>query len=69
MHKHSGYRTGFDRKGNFSFGNGVGRNVIIFEVDMSSSIMIDIKKKDILILGKGSRPGLGHIHCRKNLFN
>ena len=63
MHKHSGYRIGFDRKGNFSFGNGVGRNVIIFEVDMSSSIMIDIKKKDILILGKGSTPGLGHIHC------
>ena len=31
--------------------------------------MIDIKKKDILILGKGSRPGLGHIHCRKNLLN
>ena len=34
MHKHSGYRIGFDRKGNFSFGNGVGRNVIIFGVAM-----------------------------------
>ena len=30
-----------------------GRNVIIFGVDMSSSIKIDNRKKDILILGKG----------------
>ena len=47
---YSGYSIGFDRKGNFSFGNGFGRNVIIFGVDMISSVYVDNKKKDILIL-------------------
>ena len=37
-----------------------GRNVIIFEVDMSSSAKIDNRKKDILILGKGPTLGLEH---------
>ena len=32
----------------------LGKNVIIFEVDMISSVHIDIDKKDILILVKGS---------------
>ena len=36
-----------------------GRNVIIFEVDMSSSVHIDNKRKHILILGKGPTQGLG----------
>ena len=39
-YKYSGYGIRFDRKGTFSFGNGVGTNVIIFGVDMSSSIKI-----------------------------
>ena len=44
-YKYSGYGIGFDRQGNFSFpGNGLGRNVIIFGVDMSSSTKIDNKK-------------------------
>ena len=47
----------FDRKGSFSIGDEVGRNVIIFGVDMSSSSHID-KLKDILILGKGPTQGL-----------
>ena len=34
-------------------GGGFGQNVIIFGVDMSSSVHVDNKKKDILILGKG----------------
>ena len=34
-------------------------NVITFGVDMSSSPHIDNKRKDILILGKGSAQGLG----------
>ena len=33
-------------------------NVNIFEVDMSSSVHIDNKKKDILILGDGPTQGL-----------
>ena len=36
-----------------SIGNGFGENVIIFGVDMSSSVHVDNKKKDILILGEG----------------
>ena len=53
---YSGYGIGFDRKTGFSFpGNGFGQNVIIFGVDMSSTVHIDNKKKDILILGKGHK--------------
>ena len=56
---YSGYGIGFDRKGSFSFPvGGYGQNVIIFGVDMSSSIHIDNKKKDILILGRGPTQGL-----------
>ena len=50
-YKYSGYGIGFDRKGFFSIGDEIGRNVIIFGVDVSSSSHIDNKKKDILILG------------------
>ena len=53
-----GYGIGFDRKGTFSFGNGFGINCIIFGVDMSSSVHVDNKKKDILILGEGLTQGL-----------
>ena len=53
---YSGYGIEFDRKGSFSFpSGGYGQNVIIFGVDMSSSIHIDYKKKDILILGRGPK--------------
>ena len=43
----------FDRKGEFSVGNGFGRDCIIFGVDMSSFVHVDNKKKDILVLDKG----------------
>ena len=50
---HSGYGIGFDRRSSFSFpGGGFGQNVLIFGADMSSSIHIDNKKKDILVLGR-----------------
>ena len=59
--KYSGYGIRFDRHGRFSFpGIGLGRNVIIFERDMSSSVHVDNKKEDILILGKGPTQGLEH---------
>ena len=61
LYKYSGYGTGFDRKGSYLIGDEVGRNVIIFGVDMSSSLHIGNKKKDILILGKGPTQGLKHI--------
>ena len=44
-YKYSGHRIGFDRKGQFSFGNEYGRNIIIFGVDMNSSADVDNKKK------------------------
>ena len=45
QYKYSGYDIGFDRKGEFSFGsNGFWRNVIIFWVDMSSSVHANNKK-------------------------
>ena len=60
-YKYSGYGSGFDRKGRFSFpGIGLGRNVIIFGVEMSSSTKIDKRKKNILIFGKGPTQHLEH---------
>ena len=59
-YKYSGYGIAFDKKSSFSLPNGEnGQNVIIFGVDMNSSIHIDNKGKDILILGKGLMQGLG----------
>ena len=56
--KYSGCGIVFDRKGKFSVGNGFGRNYITFGEDMSSSVQIHNKKKDILILGEGLTQGL-----------
>ena len=36
----------------------MGENVIIFGADMSSSVHVDNKGKDILILGEGPTQGL-----------
>ena len=48
-----GYGIGFNRQRSFSFpGIGLGKKIIIFCVDMSSSTKIDNRKKDILLLGK-----------------
>ena len=67
---HSGYGIGFDRHGRFSFpGTGLGRNVIIFGVDMSSSTKIDNRKKDILILGKGPTQGLEHTLSAQKIYS
>ena len=45
LYKYSDYGIGFNRKGFFSTGNEVGRNVIISGVDMSSFPHIDNTKK------------------------
>ena len=59
-YRYSGYGIGLDRKGSFSFpGGGIGQNVIIFGTDINSSIHVDNKGKDILILGIGPTQGLG----------
>ena len=52
-YKYSGYGIGLDRHGSFSFPViGLGRNIIISGVDMSSLTKIDNRKKYILILSK-----------------
>ena len=57
-YEYSGYAIGFGRRSSFSFpGGGFGQNVLTFEVDMSSSVHIDNKKRDILVLGKGPTQG------------
>ena len=69
-YKYSGYLIGFDREGLYLLPNGTsGRNVIIFGVYMNSSVHVDNKGKDILILGKDPTQGLGLINCRINSFS
>ena len=69
MYKYFGYGIGFDRHGSFSFpGSGLGQNVIIFWLDMSSSTKIDNRKKDILILGKGPTQGLEHTLSAEKMY-
>ena len=50
---YSGYGIGFDSRLLFSFtGFNWDKNVVIFGVNNSSSVHIDNKKKDILVLGE-----------------
>ena len=58
QYKYSGYSFGFDRKGEFSFGNGFGRNCIILGADMSSSSHPGNKQNNILVLGKDFLQGI-----------
>ena len=54
-YKYSGYGIGFERHG--AFGK-FGCNIIVFGVDMTSSVHVDNKKNDVLILGEGTTQGL-----------
>ena len=45
QYKYSGYGIGFDKRRFFSLDNKIGRNLMIFGVDMSSSPHIDNKKR------------------------
>ena len=48
---YSGYGTGFDLRSEFALPDGsVSKNVIIFGVDMSWSVDIDNKEKDIFLV-------------------
>ena len=61
-HKYSGYGIGFVSLSEFLFTNGrMGKNVIIFGADMSSSVHVDNKGKDIFILAEGPTQGLDDI--------
>ena len=58
-YKYSGYSIGFDRHGEFSFGNGLGKNCIIFGADLSSSSShANNNKNNILVLGKDFVQGI-----------
>ena len=58
-YKQSGYGIGFDSRSQFLFTDGTyGKNVIIFGADKSSSMHVENKGKDILILGEGPTKGL-----------
>ena len=58
---YSVYEIGFDRHRSFSFpGTSLGRNGMVFGVDLSSSTKIDNRKKYILILGMGPTQGVKH---------
>ena len=66
--KYSGYGIGFHSHGFFCHPSGrTGRNVIIFEVDMSLSTKIDNRKKDILLTGKGPTQDQ-NIYCLQKKF-
>ena len=45
QYNYSGYGIGFDRKREFSFGNGFSRNCIIFGADMNTSVHANNKTK------------------------
>ena len=71
-YKYSSYRIGFTgHKFDLHPSGGTGRNVMIFGLDMSSSIKIDNRGKDILILGKDPTQGSGQhsLSAEKNMFN
>ena len=69
-YKYSGYGIGFDRRSSFSFpSGGFGQNVLIFGADMSTSIHIDNKKKDILVLGRGPTQGLESTLAAEKMYS
>ena len=66
---YSGYGIGFDRKSSVLFPSGrFGQNVIIFGVDMSSSVHVNNRKKDIIVLGKGPTQGLEHTLTAEKMY-
>ena len=66
-YKYSRYSVGYDRRGSFSYpGIGVGKNVIIFGVDMSSLKKISNKKKRYFDFGQRYYTRITtHTVCRK----
>ena len=58
QYKYPGYGIGFDRHGEFSFGNGLGNNCITFGADLSSSSHANNQKNCILVLGKDFVQGI-----------
>ena len=58
-YKYNSCSMGFDSRSGFSLtGTGIGKNIIIWEADMRSSVDIDNKNKNVLIIGEGPKQGL-----------
>ena len=69
-YRYSGYGIRFFRRSTFSFpGGGLGKNVLIFGVDMSSSAYIDNKKKYILVIGNELTQGLKHTLNAEKMYS
>ena len=67
---YSGFGIGFDRRSSFSFPGGeFGENILIFGVDMSSSVHIDNKGKDILVLRKRPTHGLENTLTAEKMYS
>ena len=65
-YKYSGYGIGFDSHSEFSLPDGrMGRNAINFGADISSSVHVDNKNKNISILGEGQTQGLDDTTIKK----
>ena len=67
QYKYSGCGIEFNRKGEFLFGHGFGRNVIILGADISSSVHANNKTRSILVLGKDFLRGIDNktIYAKK----
>ena len=64
---YSGYGIRFDRRSSFSIPRGeCAQNVLIFGVDMSSSVHIDNKKRHISSWKKTNTKIRTYFNCRKN---
>ena len=64
------YGIEFDRKSTFSLPGGrFGQNIIILGADMSFSVHVDDKKKDILIIGKGPTQVLEHTLTAEKMYS
>ena len=66
--RYSGYGIGFDRRSISFPGGGFGSNVIIFGVDMSSSVHVD-NKKLILIFGIVSTQGVEYTLTAEKIYS
>ena len=61
-YQYSGYGTGFDSRGTFTYpSGGTGVNVIVFGVDMSSNVHSTNRAKSILIFNRSLTQGLEDI--------
>ena len=68
-YRYSGYGIRFDRRSSFLFlSGGVGKNVLIFGADMSSSAQINNKKKGILVIKNGPTQELEHTLTAEKMY-